>query len=71
MNKTLLEKIETETEERKLLALAYRVEGDVQSGQMSPEYYAECMMVLSKKLGFPITTENLDRAAAKYKGVPT
>ena len=66
MDKTLYARIYTETEERKLLSLAYLANGNIKSGQMTTAYYAQCMVLLSKKLGFPITTENLSHAKAKY-----
>ena len=66
--KNALEKINAETSERKLLALAYRCKADVAMGYITPEEYGECMLALAQKLGFGITPENLKRAAKKYVG---
>jgi hypothetical protein len=62
----ILEKIQAETEERKLLAYAYSCHGGMMSGQMFSKDYAECMVLLTEKLGFPPLEENLAKAASKY-----
>jgi len=64
----LLTKIQGEVEERKLLALAYACHGAVKGRIMHPRHYADCMVELSRKLGFPPLEDNLDEAAAKYLG---
>lgn len=56
------ETIEAETDRRKLLALAYRVEADARAGEMLSDEYVECMLVLARKLGFGITPDNLEKA---------
>ena len=64
----LLTKIQKEVEERKLLALAYACHGAVKGGIMRSLHYADCMVELSRKLGFTPLEDNLDEAAAKYLG---
>ncbi|KKL65143.1 hypothetical protein LCGC14_2157950 [marine sediment metagenome] len=51
---------------RKLLARAYMWQGLIKSRQITPELYAEAMVILAKKLGFEITDETLKDASAKY-----
>lgn len=65
--KTTFEDIEEATEERELLSLAYRCEGEAKTGLLAPEEYGKCMVLLAEKLGFGITPENLERAAQKYR----
>lgn len=57
------ETIEAETDRRKLLALAYKVEADAEIGVMTPDEHTECVLVLARKLGFDITLDNLEKAA--------
>ena len=61
-----LEEIKAETEERKLLAQAYYCHGAVKAGLMLPAIYADCMVELAKKLGFPPLEDNLAEVADKY-----
>lgn len=61
-----LERIEQENDKRKLLALSYFCEGSMRADTMTPEHYSECMVALSKKLGFGITDEALQKAAAEF-----
>ncbi len=59
-------KITKENDERRLLGLAYQCEGMMKSCQMKSNDYAQCMVLLSQKLGFGITPEALKKASAKY-----
>lgn len=68
MTTNTLEQISRATTEQELLAIAFACKGDVTFGEMSSEYYAECMIALSSKLGFTATQDNLEKAAAKYLG---
>ena len=57
-----LVQIKTETEKLNLVAIGYCLQGSVRIGSISPEYYGECMVALSRKLGFGITDASLAAA---------
>jgi len=65
-NNNILDKIESETDRRKLLSLAFLCEGVAKLGTMTPEYYAECMILLGRRLGFAIIPETLQEAYDEY-----
>lgn len=58
-NTDLLAEIETETDERKLRAMAWQCHGSIHSRQMTPADYADCMVALTRKLGYPPFEKNL------------
>lgn len=64
--KTILELIKETQEEKKLLALAYTTLADIYSKQITVEAYVDCMLLLSKKLGFGVTEGSLAKASKKY-----
>lgn len=67
MKPVTLDTIKVTTDKHKLLTLAWMVQGTIHSGAITPKHYADCMMELSRKLGFPITVESLKRETTKYK----
>ncbi len=61
-SETTKEEITRTADHRKLLALAYKARADMRTGQMTPDNYTECMLILSEKLEFAITDANLQKA---------
>lgn len=62
-NTDYLGEIQATTEERKLHSLAWSIHGCMKGGLITPEYYSDCMMILTGKLGFPPLEKNLKTAA--------
>lgn len=61
----MLEQIKKETKKLKLAALAYQCTGTKE--QMNSKQYTDCMAELSRKLGFGITPESLEKASAALR----
>ncbi len=62
----VINRIKQSNSKRELLGVAYNQQGLMRSNQITPEFYAETMVLLAQKLGFGITDESLAEAAKEY-----